>query len=49
MTPHHRFLIAAPHSGSGKTTVTSAVIAGLRAQGLRVQPFPDRITSTRRT
>jgi len=32
-------LIAGTHSGCGKTTVTLALLAHLRAQGLRVAPF----------
>ena len=38
-TDHHRLLIAAPHSGSGKTTVTAVLLAALRARGLTAQPF----------
>jgi len=34
-----QFLIAAPHSGAGKTTVTLGMIRALRNRGLRVQPF----------
>ncbi|SEA86806.1 cobyrinate a,c-diamide synthase [Pedobacter hartonius] len=34
-----QFLIAAPHSGAGKTTVTLGIIRALRNRGLKVQPF----------
>lgn len=34
-----QFLIAAPHSGAGKTTLTLAILRALTQKGLAVQPF----------
>jgi len=34
-----QFLIAAPHSGAGKTTVTLGILKALNSRGLHIQPF----------
>lgn len=39
MNQKPQFLIAAPSSGSGKTTITQGLLRYLKNKGLRVQPF----------
>ena len=41
-----RLVIAAPHSHSGKTTVTLALLAALTERGLRVAPFVSGQTTS---